>query len=611
MSLNNKDKNRKKKKKKKKQKKVDGGPAPSSPLTKQGDKTKSHQQTSPLPIPVLEGYLYNHFTQEILAQLPLTPGATTRIEATTGNKPLIITLVFPPQSTAQHGEGTAPSPQPMLKIEERARASDDAESRFKELCMNRHHLLQRAKEELKLVEASMLQDNTKKLIEGSDRVAEGQVVNIQRLRQHERTITELEEVHVVMDYTEEMVAKSVVVPAGIAVKTVWFEAPVLWCPTLPLYVTKYRQVREKTVEIPKEVPHHGAAYGVPQLYALGGFSGMGSNENTVERYDLQSNRWETVTPMQTKRFGAGAAAYRGKLYVVGGFDGKSRLRTVERWNGQLDRWEAVASMQQHRYGVGVAVYQGHLYAVGGKNERGIRLCSVERYSEATGVWSLVGSLRTARDSMGICVFEGKLYVAGGVDQDNSALSSVECFDSSTQQWQQVTRMSHSRAGLGMSAHSGKLYAVGGYGGLQGHVETGAHGHVLSSVERYDQGQNHWELVAPLGSGMDAARGTGPDRTHSHAHGDTHAHAHAHVHDHFDPHHNQRTGVGVVVCDGYLYAVGGFDGVSQLDTVERFEFSTNRWETVASMSRARAGLAVVAYGFKRKSGTPEGKQKRQR
>ena len=41
----------------------------------------------------------------------------------------------------------------------------------------------------------------------------------------------------------------------------------------------------------------------------------------------------------------------------------------------------------------------------------------------------------------------------------------------------------------------------------------------------------------------------------------------------------RTSVGVAVLDGFLYAVGGQDGVTCLNLVERYDPITNRWTKV--------------------------------
>jgi kelch-like protein 20 len=47
-----------------------------------------------------------------------------------------------------------------------------------------------------------------------------------------------------------------------------------------------------------------------------------------------------------------------------------------------------------------------------------------------------------------------------------------------------------------------------------------------------------------------------------------------------------------VLDGYLYAVGGQDGVSCLNNVERYDPKENKWTKVLSMMTRRLGVAVA-------------------
>lgn len=57
------------------------------------------------------------------------------------------------------------------------------------------------------------------------------------------------------------------------------------------------------------------------------------------------------------------------------------------------------------------------------------------------------------------------------------------------------------------------------------------GDAISSVERWDPDHRNWTLVSPMSK--------------------------------------RRCGVGVAVLDGLLYAVGGHDGTSYLNSVERY------------------------------------------
>lgn len=48
-------------------------------------------------------------------------------------------------------------------------------------------------------------------------------------------------------------------------------------------------------------------------------------------------------------------------------------------------------------------------------------------------------------------------------------------------------------------------------------------------------------------------------------------------------------------DGFLYAVGGQDGVQCLNHVERYDPKENKWAKVAPMTTRRLGVAVAVLG----------------
>lgn len=56
-------------------------------------------------------------------------------------------------------------------------------------------------------------------------------------------------------------------------------------------------------------------------------------------------------------------------------------------------------------------------------------------------------------------------------------------------------------------------------------------------------------------------------------------------------------LGVTVLEGPIYAVGGHDGWSYLNTVERWDPQSQQWTFVASMSIARSTVGVAALNGK--------------
>lgn len=51
--------------------------------------------------------------------------------------------------------------------------------------------------------------------------------------------------------------------------------------------------------------------------------------------------------------------------------------------------------------------------------------------------------------------------------------------------------------------------------------------------------------------------------------------------------------GLAMLDGYMYAVGGWDGSMRLDTVEQYNLYTNAWCLVSNMKMALTSPAVAA------------------
>lgn len=57
---------------------------------------------------------------------------------------------------------------------------------------------------------------------------------------------------------------------------------------------------------------------------------------------------------------------------------------------------------------------------------------------------------------------------------------------------------------------------------------------------------------------------------------------------------RRLGVAVAVLGGYLYAIGGSDGQSPLNTVERYDPRHNKWSPVSPMSTRRKHLGCAVF-----------------
>nr|7ON7_A Chain A, SAKe6BE-L2 [synthetic construct]7ON7_B Chain B, SAKe6BE-L2 [synthetic construct] len=313
------------------------------------------------------------------------------------------------------------------------------------------------------------------------------------------------------------------------------------------------------------------------IYAVGGYDGSpdystGTHLNSVEAYDPERNEWSLVAPLSTRRSGVGVAVLNGLIYAVGGYDGSpdystgTHLNSVEAYDPERNEWSLVAPLSTRRSGVGVAVLNGLIYAVGGYDgspdySTGTHLNSVEAYDPERNEWSLVAPLSTRRSGVGVAVLNGLIYAVGGYDgspdySTGTHLNSVEAYDPERNEWSLVAPLSTRRSGVGVAVLNGLIYAVGGYDGSPDY-STGTH---LNSVEAYDPERNEWSLVAPLST--------------------------------------RRSGVGVAVLNGLIYAVGGYDGSpdystgTHLNSVEAYDPERNEWSLVAPLSTRRSGVGVA-------------------
>ncbi len=53
---------------------------------------------------------------------------------------------------------------------------------------------------------------------------------------------------------------------------------------------------------------------------------------SVERLDIDQEKWIQSEPMLSRRSTLGVAVLNGEIYAVGGFDGNNGLDTVEKYN---------------------------------------------------------------------------------------------------------------------------------------------------------------------------------------------------------------------------------------------------------------------------------------
>lgn len=172
---------------------------------------------------------------------------------------------------------------------------------------------------------------------------------------------------------------------------------------------------------------------------------------------------------------------------------------AEHFRTATGSWEPMPALASHRSLFSVAVVSGRIYLIGGSDgRRSVALC--ERLNPVDGTWEAIPPLSSPRCSCGTGVVAGVLYVAGGLDRHMSCLQ-CERFDPAVHQWEPLQAQPKMCASSVAASVRGQLYILG----LPG-SET--------ECERFDPRRGDWQQMSPVNPavqpfGLAGAAGVGP------------------------------------------------------------------------------------------------------
>ncbi|XP_071951306.1 kelch-like protein 8 isoform X1 [Antedon mediterranea] len=278
------------------------------------------------------------------------------------------------------------------------------------------------------------------------------------------------------------------------------------------------------------------------VFVVGGRGATGDPFRSMECYDYRNDTWLQVKEMNWKRRHVGVTSVNGKVYAVGGHDGREHLNSMEVFDPKRNTWVLVAPMNNKRRGLAVASLGGPLYAIGGLDDE-VCFSEVERYDINTNTWEKAASMNTPRGGVGVCTFNGYIYAIGGND-GQATLNTCERYNPHLNKWTEIAPMHTRRAGGGLTVLNRSLFAIGGFDDSS----------PLNTVERYDVLNDKWKFVKP----MNVCRG----------------------------------GVGVTTMCGKIFAVGGHNGSAYLNSVECYDPETDSWTMLHNIAICRAGAGVI-------------------
>ena len=223
-----------------------------------------------------------------------------------------------------------------------------------------------------------------------------------------------------------------------------------------------------TAKAPMPVGLHHVGIGVVggRLYIIGGYKQSGMSVwgpvATVYAYDPVTDAWSERAPMPTARGALSVTVHEGKLYAIGGYEGRANSPAVEVYDPVRNSWATRAPLPTPRDHLATATAAGKIYAVGGrlKGDYHRNLSTTEVYDPNTDTWSAAPDLPTARSGITAAEIGGRVYVFGGEGADGT-FHENEAYDPAKNTWQAMAVMPTARHGLGSAVVDGRIHLLSG------------------------------------------------------------------------------------------------------------------------------------------------------
>ncbi|XP_059400525.1 kelch-like protein 35 [Carassius carassius] len=184
-------------------------------------------------------------------------------------------------------------------------------------------------------------------------------------------------------------------------------------------------------------------------------SGGQLNSADVWRFMPQISHWVRVRGLSRGRWRHKMTSLCGKLYVVGGYNGRERLSSVERYSPHENSWTSVSDLLLPVSSAAVSSCCGKLYIIGGAVSDHNNTDRVQCYDPVSDRWSYVSSCPFSQRSITAVTLNSCIYVTGGL------LEHIYSYTPLTDSWSRAAELPVKLEGCGLTVCDGKVYVVGG------------------------------------------------------------------------------------------------------------------------------------------------------
>ncbi len=248
-------------------------------------------------------------------------------------------------------------------------------------------------------------------------------------------------------------------------------------------------------EPPVEIHHFQPVVIDDAIYLVGAMTGGWPREKALDRviiYHPDEDKYEYshTIPIHRRRGGAGAVAYNGKIYLVGGITNghMDGYRTwLDEYDPQTGDWKVLADAPTARDHFQAVIVGDKLYALAGRTtskrtEQDMALTTPygNVYDFKKKKWEpvttdlAIPTLRAGNSAFG---WNNEVVIGGGESTAHvAAHHEIEAYNVSTKSWRQWPSMNQGRHGTGFVKIGDYLYTASGCGNRGGEPE-------LTSIER--------------------------------------------------------------------------------------------------------------------------------
>ena len=202
------------------------------------------------------------------------------------------------------------------------------------------------------------------------------------------------------------------------------------------------------------------------IYLTGGRTSQGVTGSSL-RYRPSQGGWEPLADKPTPVTDIQAVVLGERIFVPGGkaASGKS-VSVLEAYSPRLNTWDVLTPMPAAVSGYALAAYEGRIYLFGGW-DGAVYSSAVYSYDPLDDTWQEHSPLPEARAFAAAAVVESKIYVIGGYDGEQALRDQLVYFPdrdrNDDQPWEQRAPLPEGRYGMSCTALANMIYLVGGLG----------------------------------------------------------------------------------------------------------------------------------------------------